>query len=120
MDDKHTIDAYIERDHWNMTIARILNNHAGNLADIDYVYQVDTDEHHELYTIFKIYEKIGYIYGAILASQLNPSTDENLQWLCNNVIGNNLSHLLEQLNIYPSIKHFIGEHSAEISTVIGI
>ena len=93
-DEKHTIDAFIERGHWTMMITKVLNNHTENIANIDFVYQVDTDKNHELYEIFKIYEKIGYIYGAILASKLNPSADENLQWLCNNVIGNNLMSLL--------------------------
>ena len=101
-----------------MTIARVLNNHTENIADINYVYQVDTDEQHELYPIFKIYEKIGYIYGAILASQLNQAANENLQWLCNNVIGNNLMSLLAQINMYPSIKFFIEEYQAEIGEVI--
>ncbi len=101
-------------------VARILNSHTGNITDIDFVYQVDTDKQHELYPIFKIYEKIGYIYGAILASQLNQAANKNLQWLCNNVIGNNLISLLAQINMYPSVKYFIEEYQAEIGEVIRI
>ncbi|NRH20714.1 hypothetical protein HOO68_01575 [Candidatus Gracilibacteria bacterium] len=120
LDEKHTVSKELEKIHWNTMISRILKGNATLISQSDFIYQIDDNPSHPLYGVFKIYEKIGYIYGAILASKLNPSEVKNLQWLCNNVIGNNLSSLLEKIPEYPSIEYFLIDHLKEIDTIIEI
>lgn len=120
LDEKHTVSKELEKTHWDIMISRILKWDSKRINESEFVYQVDNNPHHSLYPIFKIYEKIWYIYGAILASKRNSKEAKNLQWLCNNVIGNNLSSLLGSIPEYPSIEAFLIDHKEEIDSVIGI
>lgn len=119
-DEKHTVSKDLEYTHWGVMIDKILKWNTELIEQAKFVYAIDSQSEHPLFPVFKIYEKLGYLQWAILASKLNSWDDTNTQWLINNVIGNNLSSLIATSSEYDSIQVFLTEHRIEIFRLMDI
>lgn len=83
-------------------------------------YAIDFDEQHRLYKIFKMYEKLSYVSGAIHAVKTAGSEAQIARpaHLVHNVLKNQIATLIYwySKNI-PSIIAFIDEHRIEINNL---
>ena len=117
-EEKNNKDTNSDYKSWRKMIQKILKWDPEKIEEAEEIYKIDTDPTHQLYKIFKIYERIWYIYGAILAFGLNSHEEKNLHWLCNNVIGHQLDILIHASKEYHSVKLFLNDFSDKITWII--
>lgn len=109
-----------EKKSWLQVAKKIARNSAEIFDSMCIWQNIDSNTSNTLYWRFKIYERLGYIYWAIIAINNNTPDHVWLHWLCHAVMANQYAILDNAIIDYPSVAQFLQEHQRIIQTIFSL
>ena len=118
--DQKTVDLEsAEKDAFREIFAKV----CGEVVDVKLRMLVERtlfDKHSKTGQVFDAIQRVGYLRTALHAYEqskevTDPDTVGRLQWLCANVLSNQIMMLVEFSNTYPPIKKFLVNQHQKIS-----